>query len=71
MRIAKPMLKVSTPLGVAWALVEAWRFHWWLAVLLAVLVAVVGSFTWMTVRRIRLEQRALAQASSIDSSASA
>ena len=44
-----------TPIGVVWGLVEAWRFHWWLAVLMAVLVGVIGLFTWMTVKRIRDE----------------
>jgi hypothetical protein len=57
MRIAKPILLVSTPIGVGWGLVEAWRFHWWLAVLMAVLLLIVSSFMWMTVRRIRLERR--------------
>ncbi len=37
--IAKPLLLVMTPIGVAWGLVEAARFHWWLAVLMAVLLA--------------------------------
>jgi hypothetical protein len=50
------MLLVMTPVGVAWGLVEAWRFHWWLAVLMGVLVSVIGAFTWMTVRRIRSER---------------
>ncbi len=45
-----------TPIGVAWALVEAWRFHWWLAVLMAVLVGIISLFTWLTVRRIRAER---------------
>ena len=26
-----------TPIGVGWGLVEAWRFHWWLAVLMGAL----------------------------------
>lgn len=69
MRIAKPVLQVSTPLGVAWAMVEAWRFHWWLAVLMAALVSVIGALTWMTFRRIR-QERAASQPSSIDSSTS-
>jgi hypothetical protein len=55
-RIAKPMLLVMTPIGVAWGLVEAWRFHWWLAVLMAVLVGVISLFTGMTLRRIRSER---------------
>ena len=68
MRIAKPILQVTTPVGVAWAMVEAWRFHWWLAVLMAVLVGVIGAFTWMTVRRINAERQAAAQPPAIDSS---
>lgn len=50
------MLAVTTPVGVAWGIVEAWRFHWWLAVLMALLVAVIGAFFWMTVSRIRRER---------------
>jgi hypothetical protein len=56
-KIAKPMLLVLTPIGVGWGLVEAWRFHWWLAVLMGVLVGVISLFMWMTVKRIRDEQR--------------
>jgi hypothetical protein len=56
MKIAKPMLLAMTPVGVAWGLVEAWRFHWWLALLMGVLLSVIGLFTWMTVRRIRSER---------------
>jgi heme/copper-type cytochrome/quinol oxidase subunit 2 len=55
MRTAKPLLLVTTPLGVGWGLIEAWRFHWWLAVLMALMVGVVGAFAAMTVRRIRRE----------------
>jgi hypothetical protein len=55
MRIAKPLLLVMTPIGVAWGLLEAWRFHWWLAVLMAVLVGVIGLFIRMTVKRIRAD----------------
>jgi membrane protein implicated in regulation of membrane protease activity len=57
MRIAKPMLLVLTPIGVGWGLVEAWRFHWWLAVLMAALVSVISAFMWMTVKRIRDERK--------------
>jgi hypothetical protein len=57
MKIAKPMLLVLTPIGVSWGLFEAWRFHWWLAVLMAVLVGVISLFMWMTVKRIRDEKR--------------
>ena len=56
MRIAKPLLLVMTPIGVAWGLVEAWRFHWWLAVLMGVLLGVISLFAWLTVKRIRAER---------------
>lgn len=56
MKIAKPMLLTITPIGVGWGLVEAWRFHWWLAVLMAVLLTVVGLFVWSVVKRIRAER---------------
>ena len=48
MRIAKPLLLVMTPIGVVWGLVEAWRFHWWLAVLMGVLL-VLGLFAFRSV----------------------
>ena len=56
MKIAKPMLLVLTPIGVVWGIVEAARFHWWLAVLMTALVSIIGLFTWMTVKRIRAER---------------
>lgn len=58
MRIAIPLLSVTTPVGVVWGLVEAYRFHPLLAGLMSLLLAVVGGFVWMTVRRIRQEWRA-------------
>jgi membrane protein implicated in regulation of membrane protease activity len=58
MRIAKPLLAITTPVGVAAGLREAYRFHWWLAVLMALLLAVIAAFFVMTVRRIRAEARA-------------
>ena len=51
------MLLVSTPSGVAWGLVEAWKVRWWLGLLMAALVGVIGAFTWMTVRTIARERR--------------
>ena len=59
MRIAKPLLLTLTPIGVVWGLVEAWRFRPILALLMGLLLGVVSLFIWMTVRRIRLEQRIL------------
>jgi len=55
-RIAKPMLLVLTPIGVAWGVVEAWRFHAALAFLMVLLLSVISLFMWMTVRRIRAER---------------
>jgi hypothetical protein len=58
MKIAKPILMVTTPLGVVTGLREAWRFHWWLALLMALLMAVVSAFFLMTWRRVRAERSA-------------
>ena len=55
-RIAKPLLLVMTPIGVAWGLLEAARFHWWLAVLMGALLTVISLFMWMTVKRVRAER---------------
>ena len=56
MRIAKPIIFTMTPIGVGWGLVEAWRFHAWLAVLMAILLAIISLFMWLTVRTIRKER---------------
>jgi hypothetical protein len=56
-RIARPILLVSTPIGVAFGLREAWRLAGpAMALLMAAMIAVVGGFVWMTVRRIRQEK---------------
>lgn len=57
MRIAKPLILTMTPIGVAWGLVEAARFHWWLAVLMGALLTVISLFIWSVVKRIRQERR--------------
>ena len=57
MRIAKPILLVTTPVGVAWGIYEAAQVRWWLALLMAALVAVTSGFFWLTVSRIRAERR--------------
>ena len=57
MRIARPILLVTTPLGVALGLREAWRLAGpRMAVLMAAMLVVVGALVWMTVRRIRREE---------------
>ena len=56
MRIARPILLVSTPIGVIFGLREAWRLAGpKMAVLMALMLAVVGTLVWWTVRRIRAE----------------
>ena len=57
MRIAAPLLAVTTVVGVAIGVREAWRFHWWLALLMALLMGIVATFFVLTVRRIRAEAR--------------
>jgi len=56
MRIARPMLLVSTPIGVVLGVREAWRLAGpRMALLMATMLAVVGGFVWWTVQRIRSE----------------
>ena len=55
MRIAGPLLAVTTVIGVAVGVREAWRFHWWLALLMALLMGVIAAFFVLTVRRIRAD----------------
>jgi hypothetical protein len=56
-RIARPILLATTPVGVAFGLREAWRLAGpGMAVLMGVMIAVVGGFIWMTVRQIRKER---------------
>ena len=50
------MLLVLTPIGVVWGIIEAARFHWWLAVLMGALVTVISLFMWMTIKRIRADR---------------
>jgi hypothetical protein len=57
MRIARPILLVSTPIGVIFGLREAWRLAGpAMAVLMALMLAVVSAFIWMTVRTVRRER---------------
>ena len=57
MRIAKPILLVTTPIGVGWGLYEASKVGWWLGMLMAVLIGLLSLFSALTVRRIRRERR--------------
>jgi hypothetical protein len=59
MQIARPILLVSTPIGVIFGLREAWRLAGpKMAVLMAVMLAVVGTLIWWTLQRIRAEHEA-------------
>ena len=51
------MLLVTTPIGVAWGVVEAYRFKPILAVLMCLLLGIVSAFMWLTVRTIRRERQ--------------
>ena len=58
MRIAKPLLLVTTPVGVAFGLREAWRLAGpKMMLLMALMLAVVGLLVWWTVRTVRRESR--------------
>lgn len=61
MRIAKPILLVATPVGVAWGMYEAYRLAGGLVFLMAALLMVVsvavGTIVY-TVRREQAEERA-------------
>jgi membrane protein implicated in regulation of membrane protease activity len=57
-RIARPILLVTTPIGVIFGLREAWRLAGpKMAVLMAAMLAVVAALVWWTVRRIQQEEK--------------
>jgi hypothetical protein len=58
MRIAKPLLLVSTPLGVAFGLVEGYRLAGGLVVLMAALLGMLSVAAATVVCTVRREQRA-------------
>lgn len=58
MRIAKPILLVSTPIGVALGLFEAYRLAGGLVILMAALVGVIATAAGTVVCTVRREQRA-------------
>ena len=55
MRIAKPLLLTTTPIGVLWGVVEAYRFHPWLAMLMVLLLGIISASILQVVRVIRRE----------------
>lgn len=62
MRIAKPLLLVSTPIGLAFGLYEGWRLAGGLVVIMAMMIALVGAAMLGVVLTVRREQRADAAA---------
>ncbi|HEX7114428.1 MAG TPA: hypothetical protein VF193_04815 [Steroidobacter sp.] len=57
MRIAKPLLLVATPIGLAIGLYEGWRLAGGLVVVMAMLMAVIGVAMATVVLTIRRERR--------------
>jgi uncharacterized membrane protein len=59
MRIAKPLLLITTPVGLALGLYEGWRLAGGLVVIMAALILIMGvamgSVVW-TIRRERAEE---------------
>jgi hypothetical protein len=56
MRIAKPILLVSTPLGVAFGLLEGYRLAGGLVLLMAAMLGLVSVAAASVVRTVRREQ---------------
>ena len=59
MRIAKPLLLVSTPIGVAWGLLEAYRLAGGLVILMAAMIGLLGVAAVTVVAAIRRESAAM------------
>lgn len=58
MKIAKPLLLVTTPIGLAIGLYEGWRLAGGLVVIMAMLMAVIGVAMFTVVATIRRERKA-------------
>ena len=56
-KIAKPLLLVTTPLGVAYGLYEGWRLAGGLVFIMAAMIAVIGVAAGSIVMTIRKEKR--------------
>ena len=61
MRIAKPILMVTTPVGLAIGLMEGYHLAGGLVVLMAIMVALFGIGILSIVRAVRLESAAAAR----------
>lgn len=58
MRIAKPLLLVSTPIGMVWGLFEGWRLAGGLVFLMALMMGVFGAGVASVVCVVRAERAA-------------
>jgi hypothetical protein len=58
MKIAKPLLLITTPIGLAIGLYEAWRLAGGLVIVMAALIGVVGMAFGSIVLTIRRERQA-------------
>ena len=56
MKIAKPLLLVSTPVGVVWGLLEAYRLAGGLVILMAAMVGTMAAAAGTVVAIIRRER---------------
>jgi hypothetical protein len=57
MRIAKPLLLITTPIGVIGGLYEGWRLAGGLVFLMVAFFALISAALWSVVRVARREQR--------------
>ena len=58
MKIAKPLLLVSTPVGVAWGLLEAYRLAGGLVILMAAMIGTLAAAAGTVVSAVRRERAA-------------
>ena len=58
MKIAKPLLLVTTPVGLAFGLYEGWRLAGGLVFVMAAMIAVIGAAAGSVVLTIRRERAA-------------
>jgi hypothetical protein len=58
MRIAKPLLLVTTPVGVIWGLLEAYRLAGGLVILMAAMIGTLAAAAGTVVATVRRERAA-------------
>jgi hypothetical protein len=58
MKIAKPLLLVTTPIGVGWGIYEGWRLAGGLVFLMVALISLIGVAMGTVVATVRREKAA-------------